>query len=208
MTKQKPTRRKVISTALGAAGLASLGAPALARDLTPRAAEGPYYPTPQMRRPDVDNDLVRIAGAVRDAGGDVIRLSGRVLDGQGKPLPNHRVEIWQCDFDGRYLHARDSRSVGHDAAFQGFGHDITGADGGYTFRTIMPVSYPGRTPHIHVKVLDGSREVLTTQFYIEGHPANDRDALFRRMSAAEAQAVSMIFTGRVGLKETRVDIVV
>jgi len=81
----------------------------------------------------------------------------------------------------------------HDTGFQGFGHDITDAAGTYRFRTIKPVAYPGRTPHIHVKVLDGSRERLTTQFYLKDHPANARDVLYRRLSGAQAAAVDMVF---------------
>ena len=89
--------------------------------------------------------------------------------------------------------------------FQGFGHDISGADGGYSFRTIKPVTYPGRTPHIHVKVFDAAgREVLTSQFYLAGHPENARDRIFRSMSAAEAERVSMEFNGNT----TIVDVVV
>lgn len=55
----------------------------------------------------------------------------------------------------------------------------------------MPVPYPGRTPHIHVKLLQGGRELLTTQLYIAGHPQNARDWLFRRLSPAEQAAVSL-----------------
>lgn len=63
-------------------------------------------------------------------------------------MADHRVEIWQCDMNGKYLHGGFRRSIEFDAAFQGFGHDITGPDGSYKFRTIKPVTYPGRTPHI------------------------------------------------------------
>ncbi|PLX45679.1 MAG: protocatechuate 3,4-dioxygenase, partial [Hyphomicrobiales bacterium] len=119
---------------------------------TPAATEGPFYPSPDMRLKDTDNDLVKIEGAVREAGGEVIFLTGRVLSRSGQPLEGARVEIWQCDVNRRYLH-RGDHGAARDGGFQGFGHDITGADGSYRFRTIMPVPYPGRTPHIHVKVL-------------------------------------------------------
>lgn len=208
MTKPHPSRRDVVAGTLGALGLSALGTPALAADPTPPAMEGPFYPTPAMRRPDVDNDLVRIIGMVREAGGEVFRLRGRVLDRDGAPLAGLRIEIWQCDMNGRYMHPGDRQAVAFDAAFQGFGHDITGPDGSYTFRTIKPVSYPGRTPHIHVKVLAEARELLTTQFYIAGHPANGGDFLYNRMSEVEAAAVSMVFAATDGGEEAVVDIVI
>ncbi len=71
------------------------------------------------------------------------------------------------------------------------------------FRTIKPTIYPGRTPHIHVKVLDGDHELLTTQFYIKDDPNNARDGLFNRMSNVEANAVSMEFVqGETGTEAT------
>jgi protocatechuate 3,4-dioxygenase beta subunit len=208
MSDTNPSRRGFVAGTLGAIGLSALGRPALADDPTPRAMEGPFYPTPAMRRTDVDNDLVRIIGMVQDAGGEVFRLKGRVLNRDGAPLADHRIEIWQCDMNGKYMHPGDSQRIDFDAAFQGFGHDITGPDGSYTFRTIKPVTYPGRTPHIHVKVFDGTREVLTTQFYIAGHPVNGGDFLYTRMSEAEAAAVSMVFTMTDSGEEATVDVVI
>jgi len=208
MTKSDTTRRGVLASGLGAAGAMALATPLAAAGLTPDATEGPFYPTPPMRRADVDNDLVRIMGAVREAGGEVITLRGRVTDADDTPLEGYRVEIWQCDMNGKYMHPGDGQAIEFDAAFQGFGHDITGADGSYRFRTIKPVTYPGRTPHIHVKVFKGDEEVLTSQFYIAGHPANVRDRIFNRLSEAEAAAVSMTFTPGDSGAETTIDIVV
>lgn len=206
MTTGKTSRRGILGWTLGALGLAAAN-PALAASLTPPATEGPFYPTPPMRRSDVDNDLVKILGAVQEAGGEVFNLKGRVMDTDGVPLPGRRVEIWQCDLNGKYLHPGDRQDIVFDPAFQGFGHDITDADGRYTFRTIKPVTYPGRTPHIHVKVFDGERELLTTQFYIDGHPANRRDRIFNRLSGNAAAAVSMVFTTVAGAEEASVDII-
>ena len=208
MDTHSKSRRKMLVGLAGLMGTSTLAGPAAAAVLTPRTAEGPYYPTPDMRTPDTDNDLVRIMGLVEDAGGEVITLRGTITDSDGAPLAGHRIEIWQCDWNGNYMHPRDSRSVNFDQAFQGFGHDMTDAAGNYVFRTIKPTIYPGRTPHIHVKVFDGDRELLTTQFYIRDDPNNARDGLFSRMSEAEADAVLMDFVqGETGT-ETTVNIII
>ncbi len=172
---------------------------------TPTATEGPFYPRPDMRFADADNNLVKIQGIVERAGGEVIVLHGRVLDHDGKPANGARVEIWQCDVNGRYLHTSDRGGPARDPAFQGFGHVVTGPDGTYAFRTIKPVPYPGRTPHIHLKVLHDTRE-LTTQLYIADAPENKRDGLYQRMSAAQQRAVSMIFERGADAPEATVDI--
>lgn len=181
---------------------------AISRELTPQTTEGPFYPSPAMRFADIDNDLVKVESAVREAGGEVIHLKGVISDKQGRPLAGHRIEIWQCDLNGKYLHSGDRQSVAYDQGFQGFGHDLTDANGAYHFRTIKPTQYPGRTPHIHVKVLRGDRELLTTQFYIQGHPNNARDGLFNWMSSAEQEAVSMRFRNGADGVETAVNVVV
>jgi protocatechuate 3,4-dioxygenase beta subunit len=198
-----PLRRKIVF------GLAALPATGLARAAmpTPGATEGPFYPSTGMRYADTDNDLVRIDGRVESAGGEIVRLHGRVLDRDGKPVAGARVEIWQCDVNGRYLH-RGDRGGDRDAAFQGFGAHLTGADGVYRFRTIKPVPYSGRTPHIHVKVWAGGHERLTTQFYLPDHPGNARDWLYRRIPEAERDLVTMHFAAAGGEPEASVDLVI
>ncbi len=203
MTTNKKSRRNLLAGIAGLVGLSTLPGKAAAAVMTPSASTGPFYPTPAMRTPDIDNDLVKIAGLVEEAGGEVFTLHGTISGSDGQPLAGHRIEIWQCDMDGNYMHPGDRRSVNFDPAFQGFGHDLTDEGGNYVFRTIKPAIYPGRTPHIHVKVFDGGRELLTTQFYIKDDPNNARDGLFKRMSKVEADAVSMEFVrGEAGTKAT------
>ena len=203
----KPPRRRVLTQLLGFAGLGILPDTAKAAVPTPQQTEGPFYPTPSMRHADIDNDLVKISGAVRQAGGQIVRLEGRVLDRNGNPVAGARVEIWQCDAKGRYLHTGDRDRGPNDQAFQGFGHDITDDQGQYIFRTIKPVAYPGRAPHIHVKVFAQGRDV-TTQFYTEDEAANERDVLFRRLSPSEQQALLMRFETRSDEPRAWVDIVI
>jgi len=202
------TRRGLLKGFITIAGLSVYSRNAMSEVLTPRATEGPFYPSPSMRFSDVDNDLIKISGAVKKAGGEIIQLRGKVMSKQGKPLAGHRIEIWQCDVNGKYLHSGDRRNVVYDSGFQGFGHDITDKNGNYSFKTIKPTIYPGRAPHIHVKVLNGERELLTTQFYIAGDTKNSADGLYRRMSAEQAKAVSMVFTQNNNIIETIIDVVV
>ena len=142
---------------------------------TPPQSRGPFYP--DQIPLDNDNDLVRIEGRDRIAAGEVTDLRGRVLDLSGGPVPGALVEIWQCDANGRYIHRLDDRRVPRDPNFQGYGRFTTTADGRYRFRTIKPVPYPGRAPHIHFAVRAPGRRPLTTQMYVHGAPENDRDWL-------------------------------
>lgn len=206
MKARKSTRRSILAGLVAFAGGALFWRSADAAGLTPRATEGPFYPTPSMRMPDVDNDLVKVMGLVKEAGGEVITLKGTITDADGNPRVGHRIEIWQCDLNGKYLHPGDDRNVTYDQGFQGFGHDITGEDGSYSFRTIKPGKYPGRTPHIHVKVFDGGTELLTTQFYVAGDPDNERDSIFRRMSDEQAERVSMVYEDTENGIETTINV--
>lgn len=203
-----PTRRALLKTLSAIAGSTLVGHKALAQTVSPRAVEGPFYPTTSMRMADVDNDLVRVIGLVQKAGGEVITLRGRIEDRDGNPRVLHRIEIWQCDLNGKYLHSGDNRDVSYDQGFQGFGHDITDADGNYSFRTIKPGRYPGRAPHVHVKVFEEGRELLTTQFYVAGEPENAGDSLFRGMSQDEATSVLMHYVDNGDGTEATVNLVV
>ncbi len=168
---------------IGSAGaLAGLAKPSLAEllDPTPRQTRGPFYP----RKPplDSDNDLIRVDGRGEPANGIFTEVTGRVVDPSGEPIDSARVEIWQCDANGRYHHAR-APADGRDPNFQGFGTFTTDTDGRYRFRTIRPVPYPGRTPHIHFRVVAPEMPELVTQMYIAGHPMNADDAIFRAAGA-------------------------
>jgi protocatechuate 3,4-dioxygenase beta subunit len=196
-------RRRLLCgiVALPVTGLAAI-------EPTPSAAEGPFYPLAGMLFDDVDSDLVKVAGKVEQAGGEIVTLAGRVLDATGNPVAGARIEIWQCDVNGRYLHSGDRGGTARDDGFQGFGHDISKADGAYTFRTIKPVPYAGRTPHIHVKVLVDNHERLTTQFYLPDHPGNARDWLYRHVPAQSRERVTMRFEVTDDWPRAMLDIVV
>jgi protocatechuate 3,4-dioxygenase, beta subunit len=181
--------RRGVLVFLGFLGLAGRAAAAFP---TPEQAAGPFYPPPNQRPEDTDWDLVKIEGRVREAGGEIMHLSGHVLERTGPPLADALVEIWQCDANGRYHHVGDSSSGRPlDADFQGFGAIRTDAEGRYRFRTIKPVSYPGRTPHIHARVVPRDRRELITQIYLAGHPLNPRDWIFRSLGVRAQSAATI-----------------
>lgn len=160
-------------------GAASLAAPAVlaeALTLTPAQTEGPFYPDHLPL--DTDNDLLIIGDGAASAVGEVTHLGGRIVDADGTPLRNALIEIWQVDGHGVYLHSR-SAGEKRDANFQGYGRFTTSSSGEYYFRTVKPVPYPGRTPHIHVMVSRHGQPLLTTQLYVRGEPQNEGDGLFR-----------------------------
>lgn len=175
MTERRSFLR--IATVAGA----TLGLPAWARALiaTPAMTEGPFYPRELPL--DQDNDLTRVEGAAGVASGVLLDLSGRVIGLNGAPAANARVEIWQCNAFGRYHHPADTSKAPLDPNFQGFGKTITDQDGRYRFRTIKPAPYPGRTPHIHFRVVQPAFGSLTTQMFVAGEPQNERDFLFRSL---------------------------
>ncbi|QDT64878.1 dioxygenase family protein [Calycomorphotria hydatis] len=153
--------------------------------LTPRQTEGPFYPD---RLPlDRDNDLIIVQESLTPALGQVLHLGGRVLSSAGEPIRNAEVEIWQVDNNGVYIHSRSAGKGNSDKYFQGYGKFETDSTGFYYFRTIRPVPYPGRTPHIHFKVNVKGRNVLTSQFYIDGESQNARDGVYRGIGSREKQ---------------------
>ncbi len=198
-----PSRRAFLNTlALGAAAFTTRGLFAEELVRTPRQTEGPFYPNKLPL--DTDNDLLIVNDNITPAVGEITHLTGKILDEKGKPVRNALVEIWQCDAKGVYLHTNDSgpKMDKQDKNFQGFGRFLTGSGGEYYFRTIKPVAYPGRTPHIHFKLKKAGKEVLTTQCYIKGEAQNDRDFIYRGIRDAKARdAVTIAFTP---IKESKI----
>jgi protocatechuate 3,4-dioxygenase beta subunit len=178
------SRRTLIAGIGGATVITALGATAETRlRATPAQTEGPFYPVDFPE--DVDSDLLRI-GSGAPARGEIVHLSGHVRTIAGEPVAGARVEIWQCDHSGIYRHPRDSGFAQLYRNFQGFGRTMTGADGSYAFRTIKPVPYSGRTPHIHFAVAAPGHARLVTQMYLAGEPRNARDFLFRNLGDAQS----------------------
>jgi len=195
---------------LGAAALFAPGALAEALTQTPRQTEGPFYPDHLPL--DTDNDLIIVNDAITPAVGEITHLTGRILDSRGEPVRNALVEVWQVDAKGVYLHSGSSQRAKRDANFQGFGRFLTASSGEYYFRTVKPVPYPGRTPHIHFAVKTRGAEKFTTQCYIKGEPQNERDGVLRGIRDEKArQSVIVDFApipdSRAGELAAKFDIV-
>jgi protocatechuate 3,4-dioxygenase, beta subunit len=168
---------------------------------TPDQTEGPFYPNKLPL--DTDNDLIVINDGITPGIGEITHLTGKVLDAKGNPLKNAVVEIWQCDANGVYLHTDDSgpKKDKQDKNFQGFGRFATGSTGEYYFRTIKPVPYSFRTPHIHFKVKQGRKSLLNTQLYIKGHANNEKDGIWKGLKdAKQRDAVTVEFAKLKGSK--------
>jgi protocatechuate 3,4-dioxygenase beta subunit len=190
-TPSKQTRRRfLLGAGTFAAGLEfSAAGTVLAQEMTPtpachdgdeptlRQSEGPFFKPSSPER----NDL-REPGAP----GRNFELSGFVLTKRCHPLGGAVVDLWHADDKGEY----DS------AGFRYRGHVVTGADGKFGFRTIMPAVYTGRTRHFHVKVQAPGSRLLTTQLYFPKEPANARDGLFNRQLLMRVADASDGLTGR------------
>ena len=166
--------------ACGLIATPGLFAEALTR--TPTLTEGPFYPDKLPL--DTDNDLLIINDSIHPGVGEITHMTGKIMTSTGKPVRNAFVEIWQVDSLGSYLH-KGGRSEKFDSNFQGYGRFVTGMDGGYYFRTIKPVPYPGRTPHVHVAVSMNGKRVFTTQMLIKGEPMNEKDGVFKQVTDAK-----------------------
>lgn len=192
---RNPTRRELFR-ALAAGTAATLFPEELRRliesgtyqDLlqtTPSLTEGPFYPNNLPL--DQDNDLVQIKNSTTPAIGQITHLAGQILDRSGTPINNATIEIWQVDGNGVYLHTSSANKSNADKNFQGFGKFETDSTGNYKFRTVKPVPYPGRAPHIHFRVLHKNQIILTSQIHITDDPRNARDGVLRSAGNADTQ---------------------
>ena len=123
------------------------------------------------------------------ATGERITLTGRLIDGDGKPINDGVVEIWQANAQGKYAHPEDAQDKPIDKAFRGFGRSLTRSDGGFRFSTIKPGPVPGpagttQAPHIVVTVFArGMLKQVVTRVYFPDEPANASDPVLKLVPA-------------------------
>jgi protocatechuate 3,4-dioxygenase beta subunit len=190
-------RRRLLAASAGVVATVAFPTIASARGL-PRMTDGPFYPplAYRARAVDWDADLTTVRDTAPDgqpmprARGEHLDLRGAVLDGDGRPVDGADVEIWQCDAFGSYRHPRGAGDR-VDAGFQGFGSAKSDARGIYRFRTIRPVPYPGRTPHIHVKLRHPAFGEVTSQLFVAGESRNASDILWQGLDDAERREVEL-----------------
>ena len=180
-------RRKVLQSVVSAGVLASVPVTAAEeRPKTPRDFTGPFYP----RGPRIGaSDLI-----VGEPEADVLHLSGLVLAPGGTPHPGVLVDIWQADPNGRYKHPRDSGQDSLMDEFLYWGEATTDGEARFQFRTYVPGRYAARpAQHIHYKVWDDDRELLTSQIYFA--ELGGARGLARSDEAAVLQTVELKPTG-------------
>jgi protocatechuate 3,4-dioxygenase beta subunit len=186
-----PTTRRLILEWLGGAALASgsswpvLAQPAepppkaACRRPTPSQTEGPYFRRNAPLRTDIAPGLT----------GRRLIVHGFVLDRACRPVAGARIELWQADSAGAYDEAGDRLR----------GHGFSDEQGRWRFETARPGPYPGRTPHLHIKVLQPRGRTLTTQLYFPDEAANRRDSIFDRRLVMAMTASDGVQIGRYDL---------
>jgi len=207
MSSHAQQRRQFIRAGLGltTAAASTLALPALAQSARlklPEVGEGPFYPPKRWRalQSDWDADLTRVrnGGHTLQAQGEHLGLEVRVVDTAGKAVDRVDFEIWQCDVNAVYRHPSERDDERRDKGFQGFGSALTNAQGTAGFRTIKPVAYPGRTPHIHIKLRHATFGELTSQLFLAGDPGNARDGIWRRLGQQQQGALDMVLLSAQG----------
>lgn len=194
------SRRRFLEMSSAVGGLAVCGEfnPLFAQEERARTEDqvlGPFYPV--IRPLDRDADLTHLRGRRASAKGQIIHLMGRVVNPQGKPLAGIKVEIWQANVHGRYVHINDSNPAPLDPNFQGYGVQVSDAAGQFRFKTIKPGAYSTgiedwtRPPHIHFSVT-GRHEALVTQMYFPGEVLNDKDRLLQSAAPGQATLIAKV----------------
>jgi protocatechuate 3,4-dioxygenase alpha subunit len=146
--------------------------------LTSSQTVGPFFAPALLRKDAARNVLTQ-----PETSGERIRIEGYVLDGDGLPVPDAMVEIWQANASGRYNHSADQGTAQLDANFLGYGSSGTAEDGSYWFETIKPGRVPFyddklQAPHICVTVVSrGLLNHLVTRLYFEDEQTNAEDPI-------------------------------
>jgi protocatechuate 3,4-dioxygenase alpha subunit len=144
---------------------------------------GPYFSIGLTRLKKVD-----LAGP--GVSGERITISGRVLDGDGKPVPDALIEVWQANCHGKYAHPADEQKKPLEPGFDGYGRIPTDENGRFSFATLKPGGVPGpdgnqQAPHIAVSVFArGLLRRLVTRIYFPDEPANSGDFVLNLVEPA------------------------
>jgi protocatechuate 3,4-dioxygenase alpha subunit len=132
--------------------------------------------------------------------GERVEISGRILDGEGKPVPDGVIEIWQANTHGKYAHPEDVQDKPLEKEFTGFGRVATGIDGCFRFSTIKPGRVPGpdgangrprsQAPHLAISILTrGLLRRLVTRMYFPDEPINTEDFVLGLVEESRRQTL-------------------
>jgi len=148
--------------------------------------------------------------------GERAEVSGRILDGDGKPVPDGMIEIWQANAQGKYAHPDDVQDKPVEKGFSGYGRVATDAGGQFRFTTIKPGRVPGpdgpggtamlQAPHLAISVLTrGLLKRLVTRMYFPDEPSNGEDFVLNLVEPSRrATLVAKKIDGRAGTLEWNV----
>lgn len=133
--------------------------------------------------------------------GERVNVVGRVLDGDGLPIPDAVVEVWQANAAGKYPHPADQQDKTLEQGFQGFGRIPTDAEGYFRFNTIKPGPVPGpgpgpddvaQAPHLVIGLLmRGLLKGLVTRAYFAGDPRNETDPILKLVEASRRSTLML-----------------
>jgi protocatechuate 3,4-dioxygenase, alpha subunit len=159
------------------------------KGITPSQTVGPFFAYGLTSNGKYDwNDAFTSNLVTPDTSGERIRIEGRVFDGDGAPVPDCMLEIWQADAQGRFSDPQDQRAL-PNSSFKGFGRCGTDANGGYAFDTIKPGMVPDpdgkpQAPHILLAIF--ARGMLLqnyTRIYFDGEAGNATDPVLALVPA-------------------------
>ena len=172
------------------------------RGITPSQTVGPFFKYGQTPNGQYDwNDAFTNNLVTPDASGERIRVEGRVFDGDGEPVPDCMLEIWQADAQGRFSDPQDRRAL-PNSTFRGFGRCGTDPNGEYAFDTVRPGTVPDpdgkpQAPHLVLAVFArGMLLQLYSRVYFGDEAANDADPVLALVPAE--RRVTLIATRRKG----------
>ncbi len=188
------SRRRLLKMALGMGVVSLLSPVARAQQkplLTPTPDQilGPFYPV--IKPTDGGTDLTKLPQRPDRATGKVIYVMGHVVNRKGEPVRRGRIEIWQANAGGRYVHPSDRSPVPTDPYFDGYAVLRTDDEGRYRFKTIKPGAYAvgpnwTRPPHIHFEIKGGVNRLITQMYFSDEEKLNSTDQLLQNAWSKES----------------------
>lgn len=161
----------------------------MSRRQTPSQTVGPFF-GPMLIADGAENLVVA------QTSGQRVTIHGRIVDGDGAPVTDAMVEIWQANAEGRYDHPEDNQEKLLDPNFHGYGRAATDSHGEFRFHTIKPGAVPGidaalQAPHINLGIFArGLLKRLVTRIYFPDEPLNSSDAVLN--AAGRERCATMI----------------